>query len=412
MALVIRMPKMSDTMQKGIVSSWLKKVGDEVKAGEIFAEIETDKAIMELESEESGVILYLAVEEKQSLEINNILAIIGNIEEDIESIVSSLGDKKEDDSCITHTNNPKQSINHFEKKQISLTTPSSNDRLMASPLARKVAKDNNIKLESIVGSGDSGRIIKRDLDKVINTAINTRSLDKEYLPITEGESFTDMHITPIRSIIAKKLAESKKTVPHFYLTINIDVDKILKTKAEINEHSSTKISFNDIVIKATSMAVRQNMKVNASWHDTFIRYNDHINIGIAVAIADGIVVPVIRFADTKPLSAIAEESKLLQKKASNNKISPLDIQGSTFTISNLGMYDVESFCAIISPPEACILAIGTIQQIPVVKNNNVVIGHTMKVTLSCDHRVVDGAVGAAFLKSFKKLLENPYLMLV
>lgn len=407
MALIIRMPKMSDTMQKGIIASWLKKVGDTVQAGEVLAEIETDKATMELEAEETGTILYLAVEEKQALDVNNILAIIGNKGEDIESIISPLVVKANNDS-VAIDDDKKYFTPQLEKNQPNPSINTLHNRILASPLAKKMAINNNINIESIIGSGDNGRIIKRDLDVVLNTHV----LDKESLKANAKEAFTDIPTTSIRSIIAKRLKESKNTIPHFYLTTNIDMEKVMKIRSEINDHSSTKISFNDIIIKAASIAIRQNMGINVSWHETFIRHNNHINIGIAVSIKDGLVVPVIRFTDTKSLSAIASESKSLQEKAAKNKLTQMEMQGSTFTISNLGMYDVDSFCAIINPPEACILAIGTIKQSPVVRDSIMVVGHLMNATLSCDHRAVDGAVGATFLKNFKKLIENPHLMLV
>jgi len=411
MAEIVRMPKLSDTMTEGTVSRWLKKVGDKVKSGEILAEIDSDKATMEFESFYDGVLLYIGVPDKKAAPIDAILAIIGKQGEDISKI---LDDEKKKAAAVV----AKQEVKRSEpKKEIAaernveqvvfqspVSSHSSSSILKASPLAKKLAKERNLKISLIGGSGEGGRVVKKDIENFLHFAAgNTSSSMKE--------SFIEEPVSQMRKTLAKRLTESKLTSPHFYLTMEINVEELVKMRATINEVSSAKLSYNDFIIKAAGAALREHPKVNASWMGDVIRYNNHIHIGVAVAVEEGLLVPVIKFADGKTLSQIAGEVKEFSKKAKEKKLQPKDWEGNTFTISNLGMYGIEEFTAIINPPDACILAVGGIKETPVVKDGIVVSGVTMKVTLSCDHRVVDGAMGADFLQTLKTLLENPVLFL-
>jgi pyruvate dehydrogenase E2 component (dihydrolipoamide acetyltransferase) len=417
MAEIIRMPKLSDTMTDGVVAAWHKKVGDKVSAGEVLAEIETDKATMEFESFQDGVLLHIGVEKGKSAPVNNILAIIGTAGEDISALL-----KEESVAVPASESQPQPAVQEVKKEtsvaavvpqKAAVATPpvqttslpaeiSANGRIFASPLARKLAEEKGINISRVRGSGEGGRIVKRDIENYQGGA----------MAFTSIERFTEEPVSQMRRVIAQRLSESKFSAPHFYLTISINMDNAMEARTSINKYiEPQKVSFNDMVIKAAAVSLRKHPKVNAAWLGDRIRYNEHIHIGMAVAVEEGLLVPVIRFADNKTLTQIGAEAKSFADRARARKLQPEDWAGNTFTISNLGMFGIEEFTAIINPPDACILAVGGISQVPVVKNGTVVPGNVMKVTLSCDHRVVDGAVGSAFLQTFKNLLENPVLLL-
>ena len=419
---IVRMPKLSDTMTDGTVSKWLKKVGDKVKSGEILAEIDSDKATMEFESFYDGTLLYIGTPDKKSAPVDSILAIIGKEGEDVSKILEAEKNKVPAKAEVKAEKKEERNIEIrkeavAEKKVAqSVERPvsfSSDSIIKASPLAKKLAKEKNLKLSLIGGSGDDGRVTKRDIENYLHFA-SAPSNGK-----TQRESYRDEEVSQMRKTIAKRLSESKFTSPHFYLTMEINVEELIKVRETVNAVSSAKISYNDFIIKASAAALRKHPKVNASWMgdpstgsgQVFIRCNNHIHIGVAVAVEEGLLVPVIKFADGKTLSQIAGEVKDLAGKAKEKKLQPKEWEGNTFTISNLGMFGIEEFTAIINPPDACILAVGGIKEIPVVKDGKVVPGAVMKMTLSCDHRVVDGATGADFLQTLKTLLENPVIFL-
>ncbi|MBX9850493.1 MAG: pyruvate dehydrogenase complex dihydrolipoamide acetyltransferase [Cytophagaceae bacterium] len=411
-AEVIRMPKMSDTMTEGTIVAWHKKVGDKVKSGDLLAEVATDKATMELESYNDGTLLYIGPKDGEAVAVDGILAIIGEAGVNYKPLLSQ-GSKSSAQSG-GKTEEKKENIIQAENKSKPVSHDSGDGRVKASPLAKKLAKDKGIDLKQVQGSGDYGRIIKKDVEEFKPGVSQAgKSEQKIALPTVVGqESFEEVSVSQMRKTIAKRLAESKFTAPHFYLTMEINMDKAMEARNSMNEVAPVKISFNDIVIKAVAAALRKNPKVNSSWLGDKIRYNHHIHIGVAVAVEEGLLVPVVRFADTKTLSHIAAEVKELGAKAKNKQLQPSDWAGNTFTISNLGMFGIEEFTAIINPPDACILAVGGIKQTPVVKDGQIKIGNVMKVTLSCDHRVVDGAVGSAFLQTLKSYLEDPIRILV
>ncbi|HET8962436.1 MAG TPA: 2-oxo acid dehydrogenase subunit E2, partial [Chitinophagales bacterium] len=409
---IVRMPKLSDTMTEGVVAKWHKKVGDKVKSGELLADIQTDKATMEFESFQDGVLLHIGVEEGKGAPVDSILAILGKGGEDVSAIIAA--DKNNAETVaskpepVSNTKSEAVVAPKEEKTTATRFTAGKNnanegsERLRISPLARKIADEKGIDPRALKGSGDHGRIIKRDIDKYKNSGIG--------MPAAIGvESFTEEPVSQMRKAIARRLGESKFSAPHFYLTMEIDMDEAVKAREAINTVAAVKISFNDLVIKAVAASLRLHPKVNSSWLGDRIRYNSHVHIGVAVAVEDGLLVPVVRFADGKSLSQIATEVRNFAAKAKDKKLQPSDWEGNTFTISNLGMFGIEEFTAIINPPDACILAVGGIKQTPVVKNGQIVPGNVMKVTLSCDHRVVDGATGSAFLKTLKQNLENPIL---
>ncbi len=420
MAEVIRMPKMSDTMEEGIIASWLKKEGDVIKAGDILAEIETDKATMELEAYEDGILLYIGVKEKEAAPVNGVIAIIGEKGEDIAVLLEEakqLPQQQEAKTTPSPLPAPTPTSVSTSTPEPTPATPEKYDptaqRIFASPLAKKVAQEKGYDLATIEGTGERGRITKRDVEGFIPIGFSAQLLPSITLPPIVGEeAYKDIPISQMRKAIAKRLSESKLSAPHFYLTIQVDMDQLVAARPGINEYAQVKISFNDLIIKAAALAIRQHPEVNVAWLDNTIRYNKHIHIGVAIAVEEGLLVPVVRFADNKPLVHLATEVKALSQKAHNKQLQPQDWEGSTFTISNLGMLGIEAFTAIVNPPAACILAIGEIKQIPVVKEGAIVPGHVMKATLSCDHRAVDGAVGASFLKTFKAFLEDPMKMLV
>lgn len=415
MAEVVRMPKLSDTMTEGVVAEWHKKIGDDVESGEVLAEIETDKATMEFESFLDGVLLYIGIEKGQTAPVDAVLAILGQKGEDISALLAEVASEPVGESASSEpkVDPPQLSVAPVAAPSaapapipVSVSQPSDNGRLKASPLAKALAADKGIDIQQIAGSGNGGRIVKRDIDNFTLAAAAQTS-------VAAGvENYTEEPVSQMRKVIASRLSESKFTAPHFYLTMDIDMDNSMAARKQINAAGDVKISFNDFVVKAAANALKRNPKVNSAWMGDKIRYNNHIHIGIAVAVPDGLLVPVVRFADTKGLAEIGAEVKDLAGKAKAKKLQPNEWEGNTFTISNLGMYGIEAFTAIVNPPDACILAVGGIKQIPVVKNGQVLPGNVMKVTLSCDHRVVDGATGSEFLLDLKANLENPVRMLV
>jgi pyruvate dehydrogenase E2 component (dihydrolipoamide acetyltransferase) len=412
MAEIVRMPKLSDTMTEGVVAEWHKKVGDKVKTGDLLAEIETDKATMEFESFQDGYLLHIGVAKGASAAVDSILAILGKEGEDISALLASEQNAVAPAPVLAAPAAPTVKVEAPAPAPAPVAAPaavlavsSANGRLKASPLAKRLADEKGIDIRNIPGSGDGGRIVRRDVEGFSPAAARTST------PVFGKESFREEPVSQMRKTIARRLAESKFSAPHFYLTVEIDMDAAIASRKAINETSEVKISFNDFVIKAAAVALTRHPKVNSSWLGDRIRYNDHVNIGVAVAVEEGLLVPVIRFADGKSMSQINAEVKDYAEKAKSKKLQPQDWEGNTFTISNLGMFGIEEFTAIINPPDACILAVGGIKQVPVVKKGQVVPGNVMKVTLSCDHRVVDGATGAAFLQTFKNFLENPVLML-
>ena len=418
---VILMPRLSDTMTEGVIADWHKKVGDQVKKGDILADIETDKATMELESYKEGKLLYTGAQKGEKIAVNDLLAIIGDEKKvDVQKIVAA---SKSGGTAPAAQPKKEESGSAAATTAAAATAApaalNGDGRVKASPLAKKLAAEKGIDISQVAGSGDGGRIIKKDVDSFVpGTAAKTAAPQTKTgapLPVSApaGQvSFDEVPVSQMRKIIAKRLAESKFTAPHFYLTMSIDMDKAVESRAKLNDVSPVKISFNDIVLKAAAVALKQHPAVNSSWLGDKIRINHHVSIGVAVAVEDGLLVPVVRFADGKSLSQIASEVKDLAQKAKNKKLQPPDWEGSTFTISNLGMFGIDDFTAIINPPDSCILAVGAIQQVPVVKNGAIVPGNIMKLTLSCDHRVVDGATGAAFMQTLKGLLEEPLRMLV
>lgn len=422
-ATVITMPKMSDTMQEGTIATWLKKVGDVVKSGEIIAEVETDKATMELESYEDGVLLYIGVEAGNSVAVDGVIAVIGEKGADFQTLLKAQqsGGSKAD---VPSESAPELAVEVKTSQAspapivlvpaVEVPSSSSNDRLKASPLAKKIAAEKGVDIRQVQGSGEGGRIVKKDIETFVPAAPKAASAPAPAAasPALGQESFREEKVSQMRKTIAKRLAESKFGAPHFYLTMEINMDKAIEARKSMNEFSSVKISFNDMVIKAAAAALRQHPKVNSSWLGDKIRYNDHIHIGMAVAVEEGLLVPVIRFADHLSLSQISNQAKTLGGKAKNKELQPKDWEGNTFTISNLGMFGIEEFTAIINPPDACILAVGGIKETVIVKDGQMKIGNVMKVTLSCDHRVVDGAVGSAFLQTLKGLLEDPVRILI
>lgn len=415
-ATVIRMPLLSDTMKEGKIAAWHKKVGDKVKNDDVLADVETDKATMEVMGYADGTLLYIGVKEGEAAKVNDIIAIVGKEGTDIEPYLQD--DSVADEPAQAST---AQATEAAPETQAAAATISAahegGERVKASPLAKKLAEGKGIDINSVQGSGDGGRIIKRDIEnyKPSQAAPAQQAAATTFVPqpVAVGqEGYTDIPVSQIRGVIARRLGESKFTAPHFYLTMTITMDKAMEARKAINDISPVKVSFNDLVIKACAMALRQHPFANSSWMGDKIRQNHHIHIGSAVAIDDGLIVPVIKFADQKSLSQIAAESKSLSDKARNKKLQPPEFTGNTFTISNLGMMDIDEFTAIINPPDSCILAVGKITPSAVVENGQVVVRQLMKITLSCDHRVVDGAVGSKFLQTLKAHLENPVTMLV
>ena len=422
---IVLMPRLSDTMTEGVIASWHKNIGDTVKKGEVLADIETDKATMELESYKDGELLYQGAKAGEKILVNDLLCIIGKKGLDVNAIVAavksseSLKDgKSESPKVDTVIEKPANSNQQLVTENLQPVTIINEGRIFASPLAKKLAEEKGIDLKYVKGTGDGGRITKTDIENHVPSTVNHQlstetTLNMQTTTATKGEvSFEDVPVSQLRKTIARRLSESLFTAPHFYLTMSINMDAAVAARIKLNETSKVKISFNDLVLKATAVALKQHPKVNSSWLGDKIRYNHHINIGVAVAVEEGLLVPVVRFADGLSLSEIATQVKEFAQKAKDKKLQPSDWEGSTFTISNLGMFGIDEFTAIINPPDACILAVGGISQEPIVKNGQIVVGNIMKVTMSCDHRVVDGATGAAFLQTLKSLLEEPLRMMI
>ncbi len=430
---VVRMPKLSDTMTEGVVAKWHKKVGDKVKSGELLADIETDKATMEFESFQDGVLIHIGVEEGKAAAVDSVLAILGKGGEDVEAILKSVNGggakkqstEKKDASTSDKKSEPgKEKSEDPEKKDTSASsvadkksettqkTTSADGRIKASPLAKALAKEKGIDVAAVNGTGDNGRVTKKDIESYTPSQAKATGAAATMNVAAGQEGYTDQPVSQMRKTIARRLLESTNGAPSFVLNIEVDMDNAMAAREAMNAIPETKISFNDIVIKACAMALRKHPKVNTSWLGDKIRTYSHIHIGMAVAIDDGLVVPVIRFADQKALSQISADAKDLGKRARDKKLQPSDWEGNTFTVSNLGMFGIESFTSIINSPESCILSVGAIRQVPVVKNGMVVPGNTMMLTLACDHRTVDGATGAAFLQTLKIFMENPVTMLV
>jgi pyruvate dehydrogenase E2 component (dihydrolipoamide acetyltransferase) len=422
-ATVIRMPLMSDTMEEGVIASWQKKVGDQVSAGDILAEVETDKATMELEAYEDGYLLFIGAEAGDSVKVDGVLAVIGQKDADFETLLKAekgASPVRSESSSNETPQNEQAEVKQAPTPVETNTVSTDNGRVKASPLAKKLAQEKGFDLSQIKGSGTGGRIIKKDVEgftpaskpAISETSASGQPANIQLPSVVGEESSEEITLSQMRKAIARRLSESKFTAPHFYITMEINMDKAIEARKSMNEISPVKISFNDMVIKAVAAALRQNPDVNVTWQGDKIVKHHHIHVGVAVAIPDGLIVPVVRFADNKTLSHISAEVKDLGAKAKNKQLQPEEFSGNTFTISNLGMFGVEEFTAIINPPDACILAVGGIKETVIVKNGEMKPGNVMKVTLSCDHRAVDGAVGAAFLQSLKGLLEDPVRILI
>jgi len=413
---VIRMPLLSDTMKEGKIVTWNKQLGDKVKADDSLADVETDKATMEVVGYAEGVLLYQGVKAGEAAKVNEVIAVVGKAGTDITPYLSALQASAQPESP-THNQNAVTETT-LANSPASVTSPithaSDGGRVKVSPLAKQLAKEKGIDLSLVAGTGDNGRIVKRDIDTWKASALQavTNTAPTIVSPISGQEGYTDTALTPMRKIIAQRLAESKFSAPHFYLKTSIEMDALLDARKKMNEVSPVKISVNDMMIKAVAAALSKHPEVNSSWMGDFIRQNHHIHIGSAIALPEGLIVPVIRFANQKTLSQIASEASDLYSKARNKKIQPAEFTGNTFTISNLGMMDIDEFTAIINPPDACILAVGKTTPTPVVREGQVVVRNILKLTLSCDHRVVDGAVGASFLQTLKGFLESPITLLV
>jgi len=408
---VIRMPRLSDTMTEGTVASWFKKVGDSVEEGDILAEIETDKATMEFESFYKGTLLQIGIKEGESALVDSVLAIIGPKGTNVSGILDNYSNAAPNSTQekVLEVVNSKAPIAESNSKEIIAISNVVNDsgRVFVSPLARKMAEDKGISLSQVRGSGENGRIVKSDIEKYQPNTDRAAV----YIPVGQ-ESFEEVKNSQMRKTIAKRLGESKFSAPHYYLTIELDMDHAIASRIAINESPEVKISFNDMIVKACAMALRKHPQVNSQWTQDAIRIAKHIHIGVAVSVEDGLLVPVLKFADQMTFSQIGENVKDLAAKARNKKISPQEMEGSTFTVSNLGMFGIKEFTSIINAPNSAILSVGAIVEKPVVKNGAIVIGNTMTITLACDHRTVDGATGAKFLQTLRQYIENPVTMFV
>ncbi len=417
---IIKMPRLSDTMEEGTVATWLKNVGDKVEEGDILAEIETDKATMEFESFYSGTLLHIGIQEGESSPVDAVLAVIGPEGTDVDAVLNTKPSSAKAEKAPTEDKKEKAEAKK-ESSNNETKAVTDGQRIFASPLAKKIAEDKGIDLSNVTGSGDNGRIIKKDIENYqpSEAATKTTSEAKSSAPasvaplnLPVGEEGTEeVKNSNMRKAIAKALGNSKFTAPHFYLTIEVDMDNAKESRAQINSLPDTKVSFNDMVLKACAMALKKHPQVNTSWNGDTTRYNKHIHMGVAVAVDEGLVVPVVKFADQLGLTQIGAAVKDLAGKARNKKIAPSEMEGSTFTVSNLGMFGILEFTSIINQPNSAILSVGAIVDKPVVKNGEIVVGSTMKLTLACDHRTVDGAVGAQFLQTLRYFVENPVTML-
>ena len=413
MAEVINMPRLSDTMEEGTLAKWFKKVGDSVKEGEILAEIETDKATMEFESFHDGVLLHIGIDEGSTAPVDSIIAVIGAKGEDISSIIKGSNTIKEEPKPEVKEE-PKPEIKEEPKPEVkeevksALVSNESADRILISPLAKKLANEKGIDIKSVKGSGDNGRIIKRDIDSYKSSDYSQFIQPRPSITESSNESQN----STMRKAIAKRLSDSKFSAPHYYLNVECEMDNMISFRNQFINTQNIKISFNDIIAKAVSLSLARHPKVNSRWYDEKIVFYDHVHLGVAVAVDDGLIVPVVKYANSKNLPEINEEIKDFAVRAKNKKLTPAEIEGSTFTISNLGMFGIESFTSIINQPNSAILSIGAIIEKPIVKNSDIVIGNTMKLTLACDHRTVDGATGSLFLKTLKEYIENPVSILI
>ena len=419
---VISMPRLSDTMEEGTVASWLKNIGDKIEEGDILAEIETDKATMEFESFYEGVLLYIGVGEGESAKVDSLLTIIGPQGTDVSALVTAHKEGTISSDTIETTTEalPSETVQIEELTAEVSKSNNTDGRIFASPLAKKIAKDKGINLAEVKGSGENGRIVKKDVENYTPAAVAVEATPTQttqaatplvtYTPVGE-ESYEEVKNSQMRKVIAKRLGESKFTAPHYYLTIELDMDSAIASRKTINDLPETKVSFNDMIVKACAMALKKHPQVNTSWNGDTTRYNHHIHVGVAVAVDDGLLVPVLKFTDQMSLTQIGSTVRDLAGKARTKKIAPNQMEGSTFTISNLGMFGVQEFTSIINQPNSAILSVGAIEQKPVVKDGLIVVGNTMKVTLACDHRTVDGASGAQFLQTVRAYIENPVTML-
>jgi pyruvate dehydrogenase E2 component (dihydrolipoamide acetyltransferase) len=422
MAEVINMPRLSDTMEEGTLAKWFKKVGDTVKEGEILAEIETDKATMEFESFHDGILLHIGIDEGSTAPVDSIIAIIGSKGEDISSLLKNADIKVKEEPKPEVKEEPKPEVKEEPKPEVKeepkpevkeepkpvLNNNKPSDRILISPLAKSLAKEKGIDISSVKGTGDNGRIIKRDIDSFKPSNYSQFSQPSPQLT----ESSYETQNSTMRKAIAKRLADSKFSAPHYYLNIELEMDNMISFRKQFIQTQNIKISFNDIIAKAVSLSLTKHPKVNSRWYDDKIIFNEHVHLGVAVAVDDGLIVPIVKFANSKDLPQINSEIKDFAERAKNKKLTPAEIEGSTFTISNLGMFGIESFTSIINQPNSAILSIGAIVQKPIIKNNEVVVGNTMKLTLACDHRTVDGATGSIFLKTLKEYVENPVSILI
>jgi len=419
-AEIITMPRLSDTMEEGTVATWLKKIGDTIEEGDILAEIETDKATMEFESFNEGTLLFIGIQEGETAPVDALLAIIGDKNEDVDALVKDFKVNHtvvEEDTSVKESPKPKEnkveeSTSILVKETIPTQVSETNGRIIASPLAKKLAEDKGLNILNIQGTGENGRVIKRDVENY-----NPASVSKSIAPVAKfvasgKEDFDEIKHSQMRKVIAKRLGESKFSAPHYYLNVEFDMDNAIAFRQQFNSIPDTKISYNDMIVKACALALRQHPQVNSQWFDDRMRLNNHVHIGVAVAVEDGLVVPVVRFANEQSLPQIGSAVKDYAVRARNKKLTPQEMEGSTFTISNLGMFGIESFTSIINQPNSAILSVGAILQKPVVKNGQVVAGNTMKLSMACDHRTVDGATGSLFLQTLKGYIENPVTMLV
>jgi pyruvate dehydrogenase E2 component (dihydrolipoamide acetyltransferase) len=420
--VVVTMPRLSDTMEEGTVASWLKNVGDFVEEGEILAEIETDKATMEFESFNEGTLLHIGLAVGESAKVDDLLAIIGPEGTDVSNLAQNFSSNapteinvveeksSETSQTVATPETPKQEV-ETPKVETSAPIISNPSRLYISPLAKKIAEEKGIPLNQLEGTGENGRIIKRDVENFSPATATVTSAVTKFVASGQEDSDEISH-SQMRKVIAKRLGESKFSAPHYYLAVEFDMDNAIAFRKQYNSIPDTKISFNDIVVKACALALRQHSQVNSQWFEDRMKLNNHVHIGVAVAVEDGLVVPVVKFANEQTLPQIGAAVKDFAGRARNKKLTPQEMEGSTFTISNLGMFGIESFTSIINQPNSAILSVGTIVQKPVVRDDQIVVGNTMKLTLACDHRTVDGATGAAFLQTLKGFIENPLTMLV
>jgi len=420
---VITMPLLSDTMTEGVIAQWNFKVGDTIKSDDAIADVETDKATMEVTAYAEGTLLYIGVEAGKAAKVNDIIAIVGPAGTDITPLLNQKANTSAPSKASEEPKAEKSETPATVAPEASASSGADDSRVKASPLARKIAKEKGINLNDVKGTADGGRIVKKDVESFVPAAkASAPATAPTATPATETktitlpqfigeEKYTEQNVSQMRKTIARRLSESLFTAPHFYLTISVDMDNAIEARAQINTVAPVKVSFNDIVIKAVAVALKQHPAVNSSWRGDKIRFNEHVNVGVAMAVEDGLLVPVVRFADGKSLSHISAEVKEYGQKAKAKKLQPADWEGSTFTVSNLGMFGIDEFTSIINSPDGAILSVGAIQQVPVVKNGAVVPGNVMKLTLGCDHRVVDGATGAAFLQTLKGLLEAPIKLL-